>query len=509
MLICELCELLEQVLLAQVLLHLVCCAEGVELGSVFVGIGEGKLADEAGEDCFAVVGGDGRGIFGHEDVGRDASSAIDDASDACLVLLAFLPYAVLREELASFVACYEVVLVLFAVPFLVGFLYAPSAGSIVACNGEAHHASVAELHGLLHESFAKGASAYDGAAVVVLDGSCEYLACACAAFVHEDHDRQLLEGASSVADELFARAFASFGIDDELACGQELVDHLYGDVHVSAPVASEVHDESAHAFHVQVGKGDEHLCVGLFAEVLDVDVSCLAAFHHVVGIHADHGDVASHDGEVLQVLCSVAFDAQFDLRAFLSLEVLHDGIVVHADERYGVGRDDAVACQYADPFAGSAVDDGHDVDGVLFHCELHADAREGAFQVLACLLGILGAEVAAVRVEFAQYLRHGVLDEGVHIDGIDVVVVDELQQVAHFGGTCVDDVDASSREVAGVEGTDEDAHYGADGNEEGREAVFGVGGHRMRDFRDFKDFRVRWGCNLLRCRIGGGGQRRR
>ena len=55
MLICELCELLEQVLLAQVLLHLVCCAEGVELGSVFVGISEGKLADEAGEDCFAIV----------------------------------------------------------------------------------------------------------------------------------------------------------------------------------------------------------------------------------------------------------------------------------------------------------------------------------------------------------------------------------------------------------------------------------------------------------------------
>ena len=380
------------------------------------------------------------------------------------------------------------------------------------CYGEPYYASVAELHRLLHESFAKGATAYDGAAVVVLNGSGEYLAGAGATFVHEDHDGQLLEGATAVADKLFSWTFASFGIDDEFACGQEFVDHLDGDVHVSSSVAPEVHDELSHAFHVQVGKGDEHLCIGLFAEVLDVDVAGLVVVHQVVGIDADDRYVAAHYGEVLQVGRAVPLDAELDLGAFLALEVLHDGIVVHADERNGVGRDDAVACQYADLFAWSAVDDGHDVDGVLFHCELHADAREGAFQVLACLFGILRAEVAAMRVEFAEYLRHSIFDEGVHIDGIDVVVVDELQQVAHFGGTCVDDVDASSREVAGVEGTDEDAHYGADGNEEGREAVFGVGGHRMRDFKDFKDFRdfrVRLGCNLLRCRLGGGGQRRR
>ena len=239
----ELCELFQQVLLAQVLFHAVDRSERCELGAVLVGIGEGKLADESRQESFAIVAGHARGVFRHKDVGRDAATAIDGAADAGLVLLALLMDAVLREELAAFVACQQVVFVLFAVPFLVGFLDAAAAGRIVAGHGEADHAAVAEVHGLLHQALAEGASAHDGAAVVVLNGSGEYLAGAGAAFIHKHHDGQLLEGAAPVADELLAWTFAPFGIDDELACGQEFVDHLYGDVHVSSSVAPEVHDE--------------------------------------------------------------------------------------------------------------------------------------------------------------------------------------------------------------------------------------------------------------------------
>ena len=78
-----------------------------------------------------------------------------------------------------------------------------------------------------------------------------------------------------------------------------------------------------HAFHVEVGKGHEHLGIGLFAEVLDVQVAGLVV-HHVVGIDADDGYVAANDGEVLQVWRAVTLDAELDLRAFHALEVLHD-----------------------------------------------------------------------------------------------------------------------------------------------------------------------------------------
>ena len=101
----------------------------------------------------------------------------------------------------------------------------------------------------------------------------------------------------------------------------------------------------------------------------------------------------------------------------------------------------------------------------MLHRELHADAAETAFQALVGFLGILRPEVAAVRVKLAEYERHGVLDERVHVDRIDVDVVDELQQVAHLVRARVDDVDAAAGEVVRVERADEDANDGADGNE--------------------------------------------
>ena len=118
------------------------------------------------------------------------------------------------------------------------------------------------------------------------------------------------------------------------------------------------------------------------------------------------------------------------------------------------------------------MDDGHDVHSVLLYRELYADAAEGAFQVLDRLFGLLRSEIAAVRVELTEYLRHGILDECIHINRIDIVVVDELQEVSHLACAGVDDVDAPAREVAGVERADEDTNDGADGNEQGREAVF-------------------------------------
>ena len=45
-------------------------------------------------------------------------------------------------------------------------------------------------------------------------------------------------------------------------------------------------------------------------------------------------------------------------------------------------------------------------------------------------------------VEFAENLRHSILDKRVHIDRIDIVVVDELQQVAHLACAGIDDADA-------------------------------------------------------------------
>ena len=91
---------------------------------------------------------------------------------------------------------------------------------------------------MLHEALAEGAAADDGAAVVVLDGSGEDLGCRCRALVNEHYDGHVLEGAAAVGGEVLALGVDTFGIDHELACRQELVDHDDGRLHVAATVAA-------------------------------------------------------------------------------------------------------------------------------------------------------------------------------------------------------------------------------------------------------------------------------
>ena len=106
----------------------------------------------------------------------------------------------------------------------------------------------------------------------------------------------------------------------------------------------------------------------------------------------------------------MTLDAKLDLRAFHAFQVLHHIVTLHSDERCGVGRNDTVTSQDAHLLGRTGMDDGHNVDSVLFHRELYTDSAETALQVLVGLLGILRTEVAAVRVELAEYQRHSVLD---------------------------------------------------------------------------------------------------
>ena len=237
--------------------------------------------------------------------------------------------AVLREELAPLVTGNEVVLVFLAMPLLVRLLNASATRGVVAGNGKTNHASVAELHRLLHKALAKGSAPDNRASVVVLNGPCEDFACTRTTFVHKHHNRELLEGAATIAMELFTRTLATFRIDNQLACRQELVYHLNGDVHIASTIAAKVHDELLHAFHIEVGKSDKHLRISLLAEVLDANVARLIA-HHVIGIDADHGNVATNHGEVLQIFCAVTLDAELHLRTLLALEVLHHVFALHS-----------------------------------------------------------------------------------------------------------------------------------------------------------------------------------
>ena len=83
--------------------------------------------------------------------------------------------AVCVHQLAVVVTVDEIAIVGRGVATGVGLLDVASAGGVVAGDGEANHATVVEANLLLHQTFAKGASADDGGAIVVLHGAGEDL----------------------------------------------------------------------------------------------------------------------------------------------------------------------------------------------------------------------------------------------------------------------------------------------------------------------------------------------
>ena len=192
-------EFLHRVLLHEIVGKLLHFGEVVHLQSVVVGIGECKLQYESAHRRLLIIGSDVQRVLRYEDVGSDTTTSIHRSAYRRVIHLARVLNAVLREEFSVLVSHEDVLLVALLVAHGVGFLYASSRGSVVACDGEPYHRPVVEWYGLLHESLAKRASSDDCGTVVVLHCAGEDFRSRCRTLVDEHHEWYLLIRSASVA----------------------------------------------------------------------------------------------------------------------------------------------------------------------------------------------------------------------------------------------------------------------------------------------------------------------
>ena len=465
-------KLIDEALALQIVGQVDDLGERAQVGAVGVGVVEGKLEDQSAHDGLLVVGGDVGRVLGHEDVGRDAATAIDGASERGVVGGTRMVDAVAGEELAPLVALEEVLVVVGLVAELVGLLYAAARGRVVAGDGEADLAAVGESDLLLHEALAEGSAADDGAAVVVLDGTGEDLGRGGRGLVDEDDQRDGLIGAAPAAAVVAAGTLAALRIDDETVLGQKLVGHLYGALKVAAVVVAQIDDEAREALLRKRGQRGQHLHVGLLSEGLDADVA-RAVVEHVGGGDARRDDVGAGDGEALHGFRAIAHHAHLHLRALGAHQAaarlgIGDDL---ANEGLAIDLDDLVAGQQAHLLGRTALDDVAHVDGVALDGKLDAHAGERALELAVDLLHVLGGDVGGVGVELGKDLGDGLVHEVVDIDRIDILVVDDAQQVVEAVAAVVDDAEAVAREVVGVERADKDAENDAHGHEQGGKPV--------------------------------------
>ena len=466
-------KLLHGVLLLEILGQGEHLAEILHLLTVVVGVVESKLKDQTAHSRLLVIRGHPGCIFGHEDIGRDAASAIHYATVARVVGLASVFDAVLREELAVLIARNEILLVAGVLAVGVGLLDTTARRREVTGNGQADHAAVGERNLLLDEALSERAPANNRGPVIVLHGSGENLRRRSRPLVDEHYQRDVLVGATAVGAILLAWRLASLGVDDQFLVGQKLIGHLNRTLQIATRIVTEVYDQVGEALLLKVGQGDEQLGISLLAKVLHLDVACVI-IEHIGGSDGLGGYLAARHLIGKRLGVSVAQHAELDLGALRTLQTAHGLLIGHlrAHKFLPVDIDNLVASQDACPLGRSVLDDVLHIDGVLTDGELDAYTRERAAQVIVCRLHILRTDIDGVRIELSQDLRNGLLHQRIDVDLVHILVVDDAQQVVQATAAIIDDRQSVARKMVGIERAYYDAQHHADSHQQRHEPVF-------------------------------------
>ena len=317
---------------------------------------------------------------------------------------------------------------------------------------------VGELHRLLNQTLTEGTAADNRTAVIILDGTGEDLGCRSRTLINEHHQREMLIRATTISLVVLTGIATAFGIDDKLALGEELIGNLHSRLEIATRIATQVDDQTGESLLCQLRQGDEKLGIGVLAEILYLNIAAFIV-EHITGGNALGGNLTTSDGNMADSLLAVADDTQLHLRVLRTLQTVHGLLVGNllADKDRVVDLDNLVASQHTGTLCGAVADDILHADGVLTDGELDADAGERAAEVVVGNLALTGSDVDGVRVELAEDLRHGLLNEVVHIDGVDVLVVDDMQQIVQFVSAGIDDAQTVAGEMVGVESSDQDA----------------------------------------------------
>ena len=242
-------------------------------------------------------------------------------------------------------------------------------------DGEAYHGAVGQVDGALHQSLAKGASAYHLASVVVLYGTCNNLGCRGRILIDEHHHTPLSQTAVAVGHKVTTRHATAFGIDEEVAFRQELSCYVGCCLQIAAAVLLQVKHEILHALLLQLTQGCHELIVSSGTEVADAYVAD-GGLQHIDGIDRLDGYLVALHVERQGVLDAQAHHLEAGYGALGAAQTAHDVLAAHLHTGNGgiVDTHDAVARQYA-YFLRRAFGDGlDDHQRVFHHIELHADA---------------------------------------------------------------------------------------------------------------------------------------
>jgi hypothetical protein len=149
---------------------------------------------------------------------------------------------------------------------------------------------------------------------------------------------------------------APLRVDEQLAAGDELVEHVHRLREQPARVRAQVDDQRLHALRVQVLQRPLQLLAGRRGETDDAQIADPGPDHVRVGNALD-GDLGALDRDAQGLSFVLAHDGHFDGRAGGPAQQLEDVVVGHAlRERLLVDLGDAVARAQPEPVGRRALE---------------------------------------------------------------------------------------------------------------------------------------------------------
>ena len=244
-----------------------------------------------------------------------------------------------------------------------------------------------------------------------------------------------------------------------MALGKELIGNLNSRLEIAACIATQVDDQIRETFLRQFGQGNEQLGIGILAEILHANIAALIV-EHIAGRHTLGRYLTTRNSDMSHSLLAIADDAELYLCVLRSLQTVHGFFVRHflSDKHGVVNLDNLVASQHTSPLCRAVANDVLNTNRILTNRKLNTDTGERATQVIVGNLPFTSRDIDGVRVEFGQNLWHGFLHQVVYIDRIDILVIDNVEQVVELVATRVDNVQAVTREMIGIEGTNQDTY---------------------------------------------------
>ena len=359
------------ILTLQVALHLPHVGHLTQLCTIFISVVISKLQNETSHRSLLVIRGHANRVLWDEDIRGNTTTAIDSTAIVGVIGRTRMFNAVLREEFSVLVTVDPVTFIILSIS--IWFLDTTPRRCVVTGNGQTDHGVIREFHRFLNKSLAERPTSHNGTTIIVLDRTSKDLRGRGRTLIDKHHKRDTLIRATSVGTIFLSRITATFGIDDELSLGQELISYLHSRLEIATRIATQIDNEVLEVFLRKLCQCYQQLRIGILSKVLHTDITALVV-KHIAGSNTLRGDLTSSDCDMPDTLLAIANDTEFHFRVFWSFQTVHCLFVCHflTNEHRVIDLYDFVACQHASTLCRSIANDILHADGILTDSKLDA-----------------------------------------------------------------------------------------------------------------------------------------